>query len=118
MDRLFLWVVQLGKAAQKHCRSGDVLIVPSKLWGIVPPIHGVALDPTGATPGAARRFMRTGRSVVRRACRRRWRLVQLLLSLLLAVLPCERGGLRTRVWRGVSLQGLRCHQWLSRSVCI
>ena len=70
MDRLFLGVVQLGKATQKHCRSGDVLIGPSELWGIVPPVHGVALDPTGATPGAARRFMRMGHSVVLRA---RWR---------------------------------------------
>ena len=80
MDRLFLGVVRLGKAAQKHCRSSDVLIGPRKLWGIVPPVHGVALDPTGGTPGAARRFMCTGRSVVRRA---RWlsrRLVQPLLS--------------------------------------
>ena len=75
MDRLFLGVVRLRKATQKHCRSGDVLIGPSELWGIVPPIDGVALDLTGVTPGAARRFMRTGRSVVRRARRRRWRLV-------------------------------------------
>ena len=80
MDRLFLRVVRLGQATQKHCRSGDVLIGLSELWGIVPPIHGVALDPTGATPGVARRFMRTERSVGRRE---RWgsqRLVQPLLS--------------------------------------
>ena len=75
MDRLFLGVVRLGKATQKHCRNGDDLVSPRELWGIVPPIHDVALDLAGATPGAARRFMRTGRSVVRRARRRRWRLV-------------------------------------------
>ena len=69
MDRL-LGVVWLGKAAQKHCRNGDVLIGPSELWGIVPPVHGVALDPTGVTLGAAHRFMRTRHSVVHRA---RWR---------------------------------------------
>ena len=80
MDRLFLGVIRLKKAAQKHCRSGDVLIGPSKLWGIVPPIHGVVLDPMGATLGAAHRSTRTGRSVVHRACRRRWRLVLPLLS--------------------------------------
>ena len=80
MDRMFLRVVRLGKTAQEHCRNGDVLIGPSKLWGIVPPIHGVALDPTGVTPGAARRSMRTGRSVVRRVRWRSWRLMQPLLS--------------------------------------
>ena len=37
MDRLFLGVVRLGKAAQKHYHSGNVLIGPSELWGIVPP---------------------------------------------------------------------------------
>ena len=36
MDRLFLGVVRLGKATQKHCYSGDVLIGLSELWGIVP----------------------------------------------------------------------------------
>ena len=65
MDHLFLGVIRLGKAAQKHCRSSDVLIGPSELWGIVPPIHGVVLDLTGAPPGATRWSMRTGRSVVR-----------------------------------------------------
>ena len=80
MDRLFLGVVRLGKATQKHCRSGDVLVSPSELWGIVPPIHGVALDSTGVTPGIARRSMHTGRSVVRRAHWRSRRLVQPLLS--------------------------------------
>ena len=75
MDRLFLGVVRLEKAAQKHCRSGDVLASPSKLWGIIPPVHDVALDLAGVTPGAARRFMRTGHSVVRRARWRRWQLV-------------------------------------------
>ena len=65
MDRLFLRVVRLGKATQKHCRSGDILIGLSELWVIVPPVHGVALDPTGVTPGIAHRVMRTERSVGR-----------------------------------------------------
>ena len=80
MDRLFMRVLRLGQVAQKHCRSGDVLIGPSELWGIVPPVHGVALDLTGMTPGAARRSMRMGRSVVRRALWHSWWLVQPLLS--------------------------------------
>ena len=80
MDRLFLGVVRLGKATQKHYRSGDVLIGPSELWGIVPPVHGVALDPTGATPSVAHQFMRTERSVGRRAhWRSRWLVQPLLL---------------------------------------
>ena len=96
MDRLFLRVVQFGEAAQKHCHDGDVLIGPSELWGIVPPIHGVALDPMGVTPGAPRLSMRTGRRVVRRArWGSRW-LVQPLLPWFLTVLPCELGGLCMR----------------------
>ena len=80
MDRLFMRVVRLGQAAQKHCRGGDVLVRPREMRGIVPPVHGVALDLTGATLGAARRSMRMGRSVVHRACwRSRW-LMQPLLS--------------------------------------
>ena len=80
VDRLFLGVVRLGKAAQKHCRSGDVLICLSELWGIIPPVHGVALDLTGVTLGVARLFLRMERSVGRRAhWRSRW-LVQPLLS--------------------------------------
>ena len=79
MDRLFMRVVWLGQATQKHCCSGDVLTGPSELWGIGPPVYGVALDLTGVTPGAARWSMRTGRSVVRRARWRRQRLVQPLL---------------------------------------
>ena len=35
VDCLFLGVSRLGKAAQKHRRSSDVLASPSKLWGIV-----------------------------------------------------------------------------------
>ena len=70
MDRLFMRVVRLGQAAQKHCRGGDVMIGSSELWGMIPPIHGVVLDPMGVTPGAARRSTRTGRDMVRRAC---WR---------------------------------------------
>ena len=37
VDRLFLWVVRLGKAAKEHRRRGDVLASLSKLWGIIPP---------------------------------------------------------------------------------
>ena len=65
VDRLFLGVVRLRKATQKHYRSGDVLVSPSELWGIFPPVHDVALDLAGATLSAARRVTRTGRSVVR-----------------------------------------------------
>ena len=77
MDRLFLGVIQHGKAAQKHYRGGDVLVSPRELWGIVPPVHDVALDLAGVTPGAARRGTRTGRLVVHRA---RWRVVLSPLS--------------------------------------
>ena len=72
MDRLFLGVVRLRKATQKHCRSGDVLVSPSELWEIIPSIYDVALGLVGATPGATRRVMCTGQIVV---CRARWRLV-------------------------------------------
>jgi len=109
-------VVRLGQAAQKHYRSGDVLIGLSELWGIILPVHGVVLDPTGVTPGIACWSTCTGRSVVRRVrWRSRW-LVQPLLSWFLAVLPCELGGLRMRIRRGVSLQGLCYRRWLSRSI--
>ena len=57
-------VVQLRQAVQKHCHSGNVLTSPSELWGIVPPIHGVALNLTGTTLGAVHQSMRMGRSVV------------------------------------------------------
>ena len=80
MDRLFLGVVQLGKATQKHRRRGDVLASLSELWGIVPPIYDVTLDLAGVTLGAARRVTRTRRIMMRRACERRWRLVLLPLS--------------------------------------
>ena len=80
MNRLFLRVVQLEKAVQKYRHSGDVLISPSELWGIVPPIDDVALDLASVTPGAAHRVTRTGRSVVRRARRCTWRLVLPSLS--------------------------------------
>ena len=75
MDRLFLGVVRLGKATQKHYHSSDVLVNLSDLWGIVPPVHDVALDLVGATPGISCRVTRTGHSVVRRAHRHRWWLV-------------------------------------------
>ena len=39
MDRLLLGVDGLGKAAQKHHRSVDVLASPGELWEIVPPVH-------------------------------------------------------------------------------
>ena len=80
MDRLFLGVVRLGKATQKHCRNGDDLVSPRELWGIVPPIHDVALDLADTTPGATHRFMCMGRSVVRQARQCRWRLVLSSLS--------------------------------------
>ena len=65
VDHLLLGVVRLGKAAHKHRRCSDVLASPSELWGIVPPVHDVALDLAGATPGAARRVMRAWRRVLR-----------------------------------------------------
>ena len=74
MDRLFLGVIRLGKAAQKHCCSGNVLVSPSELWRIVPPIHDVALDLAGVTPSAARQVTHAWRSVLCRAHWRRWRL--------------------------------------------
>ena len=51
MDRLFMRVVRLGQATQKHCRCGDVLVRPSEVQGIIPPVHGVVLDLTGVPPG-------------------------------------------------------------------
>ena len=80
MDHLFLSIVRLGKAAQKHCHSGDVLASSSELWGIVPLVHDVALDLVGVTLGAAHRVPRVGHNVLHRVCRRRWRLVLLSLS--------------------------------------
>ena len=63
VDRLLLGVDGLGNVAQKHCCSSDVLASPSKLWEIIPLVYDVVLDLAGATPSAARRVMRTGRSV-------------------------------------------------------
>ena len=103
VDRLFLGVVQLGKGAQKHYRSGDVLIGPSELWGIVPPVDDVALNLAGVTLGAARRVTRMGHSVLCLARRHRWWLVLPPLSYLLVVLLCTREGLRTRVRRVMGL---------------
>ena len=65
MGRLFVRVIWLRQIVQKHCHGGDVLTGLSELWGIFPPIHGVAVDLTGMTPGAARWSILTGRSVVR-----------------------------------------------------
>ena len=103
MGHLFMRVVRLGEVAQKHCRGGDVLTGPSELWGIGPPVHGVALDLTGATPGAARRATRMWRSVLRRARQHRWQLALPPLLQLFAMLLCTSEVLRTRVRRGVSL---------------
>ena len=64
MDRLYLGVVRLGKTAQKHCYGSDVLASLSELWGIVPPIHDIALDLAGVTPGAARWVTRVRRIVL------------------------------------------------------
>ena len=75
VDHLFLGVVRLGKAAQKHYRGGDVLASLSELWGIVPLVHDVVLDLTGVTSGTAHRVTRMGHSVLHRVRRRRWRLV-------------------------------------------
>ena len=59
VDRLFLGVIRLEKATQKHCRDDDVLVGPSELWGVVPPVHDVALDLEGVTPSIAHRVTRT-----------------------------------------------------------
>ena len=75
VDRPLLGVDGLGNTAHKHYRSSDVLASPSELWGIIPPIHDVALDLAGATPGIARRFSHAGHNMLRRACWRRWWLV-------------------------------------------
>ena len=75
VDHLFLGVVWLRKAMQKHYRGGEVLASPSELWGTIPPIHDVALDLAGVTPGVTRRVMRMGRSVVHQARRHMWQLV-------------------------------------------
>ena len=64
VDRLFLGVDMLGKAAQKHCRSGNVLASPSELWGIASPVHDVVLDLVGATTDAAHRVTRVWCSVL------------------------------------------------------
>ena len=80
VDRLLLGVDKLWKAAQKHRHSGDVLASLSELWGIIPPVHDIALDLAGVTPGAAHRVTFTGCNVLHRACWRRWRLVLLPLS--------------------------------------
>ena len=49
VDCPLLRVDGLGKAAQKHCCSGDVLTSPSELWELVPLVHDVVLDLTGVT---------------------------------------------------------------------
>ena len=66
VDRLLLGVNRIGKTAQKHHRSGDVLASPSELWGIVSSIHDVALDLTGVTLGTALWVTHMWRSVLRR----------------------------------------------------
>ena len=91
VDHLFLGVLRLRKATQKHRRRSDVLASPSELWGIVSSIHDVVLDLAGATSSAACRVTRA------------WRLALPPLSQLFAVLLCTSEGLRMRVRRGVSL---------------
>ena len=71
MHRSLRGVDGLGNTTQKHCYSSDVLTSPSELWEIVPLVHDVMLDLTGAT----RQAMRMGRNVLYRAHRCRWRLV-------------------------------------------
>ena len=75
MDSMFLGVGWLREATQKHCHSSDVLVSSSELWGIIPPVHDVALDLADVTLSTAHRFMRMGRNVLHRARRCRWRLV-------------------------------------------
>ena len=53
---------------------------PERSVGDRSPVHGVVLDLTGAPPGADHRSMCAVRSVVRRACRRSWWLMQPPLS--------------------------------------
>ena len=65
VDSPFARVVWFRQATQEHCRGGNVLTGLSELWGIGPPIRGVALDLTGATPSIVRRSVRTGRGVAR-----------------------------------------------------
>ena len=67
VDRSLLGVDELRNAMSKHCRSGDVLASPSKLWGVVPLVHDVMLDLAGVTSNAACRVMRMGRNVLHRA---------------------------------------------------
>ena len=62
VDRPLLGVDGLGNVAQKRCRSSDVLASPSELWDVIPLVHDVGLDLTGATLGVARRAMRVGRN--------------------------------------------------------
>jgi len=66
VDSLFLGVVRLRKSTPKHCRGGDVLASLSELWGIIPPIHDVALDLASVTLGDIHWVTHMGRSVVRR----------------------------------------------------
>jgi len=73
-------VVRLGQVTQEHCRGGNALASPSALLGVGPPNRSVALGLTGATPIAARRSMRTGRSVVHRVRWCSWRLMRPLSS--------------------------------------
>ena len=75
VDRPLLGVDRLGNTTQKHCRSGDVLVGLSKLWGIIPLIHDVTLDLAGVTLGVAHRVTFMGHNVLHRARRRSWRLV-------------------------------------------
>ena len=67
VDCPLLGIDRLGNTTQKHCRSGDVLASPSKLWGVILLVHDAALDLVSSTSGAARWVARMGRNVLRRA---------------------------------------------------
>ena len=68
MDCLFLGLVRLRKATQKHRHRGNVLASPSELWGIIPPVDDVALNLADVTPGAACRVTCKGHNMLHQAC--------------------------------------------------
>ena len=80
VDHSLLGVGGLRNAVQKHCHSGDVLASPSKLGGVVPLVHDVALDLAGMTPSTTRRVMHMGCNVLHQACwLKRWLVLPPLL---------------------------------------
>ena len=73
MDCPLLGVDGLGNTVQKHYCSSDVLARPGELGEIVPLVHDVMLDLTGATLGATHLAVRMGRNMLYRLRqRRRW----------------------------------------------